>query len=1134
MSKLLNSITFTDQHDTNPAIYFNSIKRRVYDFIDGNEKPLKFKLIFYIKFTSPDSEQKDIFHHSPLEIIRAINDFDESYKSVEDEFSAFIDQFQERGSGFVFNSITQVELRTYRMRGFRGSSYIPTPFKSSNIVNIQNKTDNKCFLWSILAKLYPADHHVTRVAKYAPYENVLNMTGINYPVTKHDIVKFECQNPEYSIYVWYINNPKDKFSLRPMYSSQYENRTIIDLLYLEDGQNTHYCLIKDLNSYLYSDSKHKGFVCRNCLHVSNSEIALANHQERCMSNGACVTLMPKDNILQFKNHHYKSRLPVAIYVDFEALNKKIHTVQPDPTNSYTNKIFKQEPISYGMYIKSDYRNLIKSEYHSYVGEDVIKVFTEELMGAYEEVSKKLNYFKKSKHKLTKMQEIEFQQATHCYMCHGEFDEKIREHNHLNGEFRGAACKSCNTKEGRDTKTIPVFIHNGSNYDFHFLVQEIVKYADQYNKVEVLAKTKEQYISISIGNRNRKLVFLDSYRFLGASLDNVSKGLTEDDFKIMKEHFEDIRLLKYKDSFKGFFPYEYLDSMDRFQETTLPPFEKWFSTLKDEGISEEQQQHVMKIWNTFNCKTFKDYHDIYLKMDVLILADAMETFREFFLKNHNIDPAYCYSAPGLTWQCGLKYTGVKLELLTDKDMLYMFEAQKRGGFSGVLGKRHVKANNKYLKDHDANKKSNYLLYLDANNLYGWAMSKKLPMGDFKWEEDPDYYKHIPEGRGCIVECDLKYTTRAQINTRKLPLAPEKTKIKEENLSELQLKYLEIENKTVGKTDKLLLNLFDKKKYVLHYKLLKYYESLGLKVTTVYRTISFTEGKWLKPYIDFNTEQRIKAKSNFEKDLWKGLNNAFYGKTCENIRDRMEVKLCKTEEEVEKYINKPSFKEADKLQDSLYCVSNNITSVVFNKPIYTGMCVLDYSKLLMYKFYYENINMLWPDNEVIGFDTDSYFLNINTDDVYEDMKLIKDELDTSDYPKTHFLQSNRNKKIIGKFKDELNGEIMSEIVFLRSKAYSYLVNGVEKKRLKGISRNVVHKHISFQDYKNVLFNDYHKINYNKMYSLNSENHDIFMKEINKKSISPYDDKRYILKDGIKTLPHCNTFENLLFEMIEEVCA
>ena len=540
-SYIINS---QDINNENPALYFNNIKQEVYNKINNLEHPLKFKVIFSIEFNSPIAFNRiDRFHHSPLEIIRSMNDFNNVYKIIYDDLIKFIDEYQEKGSGYAFREITQVEIRAYRMRGFRGSSYIPTPFKSRNVVNVKNK-DDKCFLWSILAKLHPAKDNCERVTKYEKYENELNMKGFKYPITKHDIVKFEKQNPDYAIYVWYLNDYKDKFSIRPMFTSQYineeNNKTIIDLLYLEDGENTHYCLIKDLNSYLCNESRHKGFVCRNCIvYKGSSRKALDNHKIKCLSNEPCVTKMPKEgeNILEFKNHNFKSRLPVAIYADFEALNKKIQTAQPNPKSSYTNKIFKQEPISYGMYIHSDYHNLYPQDYHSYIGENCIEIFVQELMGAYEHISKKLDYYKESKAMLTYKQEKEFQEATHCYMCRKEFTKnKIREHNHLNGKFRGAACQSCNTKEGRDTKTIPIFIHNGSGYDFHFLIQEIVKYANKYKKVDVLPKTKEDYISISIGNENRKLVFLDSYRFLNASLDNISKGLKDNDFKIMKKIF----------------------------------------------------------------------------------------------------------------------------------------------------------------------------------------------------------------------------------------------------------------------------------------------------------------------------------------------------------------------------------------------------------------------------------------------------------------------------------------------------------------------------------------------------------------------------------------------------------------------
>ena len=195
----------------------------------------------------------------------------------------------------------------------------------------------------------------------------------------------------------------------------------------------------------------------------------------------------------------------------------------------------------------------------------------------------------------------------------------------------------------------------------------------------------------------------------------------------------------------------------------------------------------------------------------------------------------------------------------------------------------------------------------------------------------------------------------------------------------------------------------------------------------------------------------------------MNNAFYGKTMENIRGRVNVKMLKTQEEARKMFSKPTYKDHVVFNNDLIAVLNNVPSVKFDKPIYLGMCILDYSKLLMYQFYYERINKLWPNNQIIGYDTDSFYLNIETEDVYKDMKLIQDDLDTSNYAESgsknhssdHFLYSTKNKKVIGKFKDELGGRIMSELVFLRSKAYAYLVENKDVKKLKGITKTTIKK-------------------------------------------------------------------------------
>jgi len=1150
--------------------YVNLLK----DKIVIKEYPIKLKLILTCEFSTAIAFNIIEAHYShPIQIIQSENNLTVFYDDLIDKFNAWLDAYQERGSGHVFIRILSTEVKQYKYNYQKGSSYIPLEFKSSNIINIQNKKDNKCFLWSILAKLFPVSDNKERVTKYREHEDKIIMDGIDYPVRIKDIPKVEKQN-NLSINVFALRDQKNKQSLFPVYNSNIESEYIIDLLYIENQGNTHYCLIKDLNSFRCGKDKHKQYTCRNCLQGFQRKEALENHKEKCLAHKHCNVIMPEEgkNILKFEKHHFSSKLPIAIYCDFESNNIPIKSCRPDPDNSFTNQIFKQEINSYGIYIKSDYHDIYKSEYISYVGDDAKEKYVKDIVRIFNKITYQMHVNEKKTPILTDEQEKEFQEATECYICKKEFEnKKIREHNHFNGKYRGAACISCNTKEGKCSKIIPVFFHNGSGYDFHFIIEELMKYENKFNKVKVLSKSAEEYISIDYGSAFKKLRFLDSYRFLQKGLSDVAKSLKE--FPILESEFKNYKpdlieiekakknhLRNYKEDIKeylkeklrvkndnlfllkqkGFYPYEYIDSIERLEETELPTKEKWFSTLTQTKIEDIDLEHAKTVWKTFKCKTLKDYHNLYLKTDVLILADAFEQFREFFLKHHQIDPCYCFSAPGLTWQCGLKYTGVELELLTDYDMLLMFEKGIRGGFSGVLGPRHVKAFNKYTDNYDENYrildenegkecleklkrgedltdflKEKFLLYLDANNLYGWAMSQELPTKDFKWEESEEYYKHIPKGRGCIVECDLEYTEDCKQKTKNYPLAPEHFVATEDMLSDYQLDLLDNQKTKLGKEKKLFLTLYNKKNYVVHDSILKDYIKLGMKVTKVHRTISFEESDWLKSYIDFNTKQRKKAETDFEKDLWKLMNNSFYGKTMENIRGRSDIKLFTDEEIIKKYISKPNFKDSNIFNDNLVAIINNITSIKFDKPIYLGQVILDYSKQLMYNFYYEIVNKLWPDNELVASDTDSIFLNIKAKDIYEDMKGIMEELDTSAYPEDHPLYSEKNKKVIGKFKDELNGEIMKELIFLRSKVYSYKTGNKECKKLKGISRSVVKKDITHDDYKRSLFNN--KIQLNKMYRLNSDKHEMFVSEVNKVSLNPFDDKRYICDDGIETLPY-----------------
>ena len=286
-----------------------------------------------------------------------------------------------------------------------------------------------------------------------------------------------------------------------------------------------------------------------------------------------------------------------------------------------------------------------------------------------------------------------------------------------------------------------------------------------------------------------------------------------------------------------------------------------------------------VFKNFKLKNLGEYHDLYVQSDTLLLADVFENFRNMCIKVYELDPAHFLSLPGLAWQACLKKTNVKLELLTDYDMLLMVEEGIRGGICHSIH-RYAKANKKYMKDYDKNKESSYIQYLDVNNLYGWAMSQKLPVNGFKWVEntskiDEKFIKSYDEDsdKGYIFEVDVEYLRRLHDLHNDLPFLPKRMK--------------------VDKCKKLVCNLHDKKNYVVHIRSLKQALNYGLKLKKVYKIIEFNQNSWLKPYIDMSTELRKIAKNDFEKDFFKLMNNAVFGKTMENIRKHRDIKLVTTD-------------------------------------------------------------------------------------------------------------------------------------------------------------------------------------------------------------------------------------------------
>ena len=866
------------------------------------------------------------------------NNFDIVEEMIQEMIEA-MENYNKRGSNWVFKKVIRLDVNFVRWnplggKPLRGSAWIPLPVKLANkkaVINMKNTEDEMCFKWCIARAANMVAKHPERITpKLRDQAEKFDWRDCKFPMALDKIKFFEKRNDiSVNVYEW---------DAAPLRIAKEEKPFHVDLVFLTKDSQNHFALIKNFSRFASSGKgQTERFFCKRCLNSFPKPESLKKHKEICGEFAAAKIELPGGKC-SFKNWERTMHVPVVCYADFESILKPCFE---------GNKTHEHIPCGFCFHLVSPFLEmdpvLKRAENET---NQLPQDFIRELISRVKQAH--LSLPKKEMIPLNSEEWKKFRESEVCWLCKKKFGEKtlskVRDHCHYTGKFRGAAHQSCNLKFQRP-KFTPVFFHNLQNYDAHLFVRAL-GLMDEVLSIKCIPNNDEKYISFSLKFELKRITkwdfkteewkevvvkheirFLDSLKFTLSGLEGLVKNLSREDLEETTRFFgEKIDLV----SRKGVYPYEFMDDFEKFKKQSLPKKTSFFSRLKQEKISDEDFDHAQRVWKEFELKNMGDFHDLYLKTDVLLLADVMENFRKLCEKHYELDPAHFFTIPGMAWDAMLKITGIELELLKDGqiEMLLMIEKGIRGGISNAF-KRYAKANNKFMKNFDPELKSSFIVYLDANNLYGWGMSKPLPVGGFEWmsEKELENWEEFveEEGVGCILEVDLEYPAELNDFHNDFPLAPEKM--------------------ILGKVEKLTQNLRDKEKMVLHGKNLQLYLSLGMKLKLIRRGLKFQEKDFMKNYIDKNTFLRSQAKNDFEKALFKLMNNSVFGKTMENVRNRVSIELVKDAERAAKLVNKPNFEELKIFDEFLIAVKMRKTKVWMNKPVYVGMSILDLSKTCM---------------------------------------------------------------------------------------------------------------------------------------------------------------------------------------------
>ncbi|KAF4518575.1 hypothetical protein B566_EDAN015733 [Ephemera danica] len=597
-----HTIPNNDNHKT-VADFFNAVRPQMTGIIEQElqaKNCLKVNIYLYCDFYKlPDdydernfkTKMRAIYYATSLEDF-----FDESLFKLLQE----IEDHEGKQSGWTQDKVKSIEVRVNKYQPLKASSYLALPKHIAGthaVINPHNE-DQQCFKWAILAKF--ANDHANRIQNLQAFEGEYDWKKINFPTTLKDINKFE-QDNDITVNVFSLDEEGKVYPVRVAETEKEDHR---DLLIIQDAENTHYTFIKDFNRLVSSQvTKRNGtvFVCKRCFtHFNEDEEKLIAHRELCSQKDAVRIRMPEPKVehngqvtepkAEFNRVQHQHKMPFVAYADFESILLSIQGADYNPKVSSTRATQLHEAMSFSVLIVSSIENVddVPLQPKVYRGKDAPLKFMEYMKDVSEKISKV--YDRNIPIQMEDDDWCDFMLSTHCYLCNKPFHddrEKRQDHCHLTGKYRGAAHNHCNLNL-QERKRLPVFFHNLSGYDSHFLVREL-GFEVEDGSVEVIANNTERYITFSKMFGDMKVQFLDTLRFMPYSLDALVGFMAPKDFVHIENYFSADKLDLVKR--KGVFCYEFVDSMKKLELDHLPPKKEFYSKLTECDITDEDYEHA---------------------------------------------------------------------------------------------------------------------------------------------------------------------------------------------------------------------------------------------------------------------------------------------------------------------------------------------------------------------------------------------------------------------------------------------------------------------------------------------------------------------------------------------------------------